>query len=51
MVVEKFPGANTLEVTEGIEAALDTLQPGLQGISVDTSLFRQATYVDQARDN
>ena len=51
MVVEKFPGANTVEVTEGIEAALDTLQPGLQGISVDTSLFRQATYVDQARDN
>ncbi len=51
MVVEKFPGANTLEVTEGIEAALDTLQPGLQGISVDTTLFRQATYVDQARDN
>ena len=51
MVVEKFPGANTLEVTEGIEAALETLQPGLQGISVDTSLFRPATYVDQARDN
>ena len=51
MVVEKFPGANTVEVTEGIEAALDTLQPGLEGITVDTNLFRPATFVDQARDN
>ena len=51
MVVEKFPGANTVEVTEGIEAALDTLQPGLTGVSVDTNLFRPATYVEQARDN
>ena len=29
LVVEKFPGANTLEVTEGVEEALDELRPGL----------------------
>ncbi|MCW2836189.1 MAG: acriflavin resistance protein [Marmoricola sp.] len=51
MVVEKFPGANTVEVTKGIEAALETLRPGLDGVSVDTNLFRPATFVDQARDN
>ena len=51
MVIEKFPGANTKEVTEEVEAALSTLSPGLEGISVDTDLFRPATFVDQARDN
>ena len=28
LVVEKFPGANTLEVTKGVEDALDKLAPG-----------------------
>src|SRR2546422_3080741 len=32
LVVEKFPGANTLDVTRGIEAKLAELQPGLSGI-------------------
>ena len=31
LVVEKFPGANTLEVTKGVEDALDKLKPGLAG--------------------
>ncbi|GAB6986461.1 efflux RND transporter permease subunit [Nocardioides pyridinolyticus] len=51
MVIEKFPGADTTEVTRGIEDALDTLSPGLEGIAVDTDLFRPATFVEQARDN
>ena len=51
MVVEKLPGANTVEVTEGVEAALATLAPGLPGITVDTDLFRPASFVDQARGN
>ncbi len=51
MVVEKFPGANTVEVTKGIEGALSGLQPGLTGISVDTTLFRPATFVERAKDN
>ena len=37
LVVEKFPGVSTPEVTEGVENALETLRPGLTGISTDTS--------------
>ncbi len=51
MVIEKLPSANTVEVTEGVEDALETLAPGLEGISVDTNVFRPATFVEQARDN
>ena len=31
LVIEKFPGANTLEVTRGVEEALAALAPGLGG--------------------
>jgi Cu/Ag efflux pump CusA len=51
LVVEKFPGANTLEVTEGVEDALEALKPGLSGMSADTSVFRPATYIADALDN
>ena len=32
LIVEKFPWANTLDVTRGVDAALDELRPGLAGI-------------------
>lgn len=51
LVVEKFPGASTLEVTRGLEEALDELQPGLAGLRTDTSVFRPATLIDDAIDN
>jgi Cu/Ag efflux pump CusA len=51
LVVEKFPDADTLEVTAGIEAALDAMRPGLTGISIDTTVFRPATYVEEAVRN
>jgi CzcA family heavy metal efflux pump len=51
LVVEKFPGANTLEVTRGIEAALDELRPGLSGIAIDTTLFRPAGFIESATRN
>ena len=51
LVVEKFPGANTLEVTRGVEGALDKLQPGLSGMEVDPGVFRPATYIEDAIDN
>ncbi|MCU1452108.1 MAG: transporter, partial [Acidimicrobiales bacterium] len=51
MVVEKLPGANTIEVTKAVDAALDTLAPGLQGIAIDRSIFRPATYVQKASHN
>ena len=51
LVVEKFPGANTLEVTRGIEDALDALRPGLRGVEVDSTIFRPASSVEAALDN
>jgi CzcA family heavy metal efflux pump len=51
LVVEKFPGASTLEVTKGVEDALDELRPGLAGLETDTSIFRPATLIEDATDN
>ena len=51
LVVEKFPGANTLDVTRGVEAALAELRPGLPGIEVDMSVFRSASYIEMAFAN
>ena len=51
MVVEKFPGANTAEVTKGVEDALEALRPGLTGINTDTSWFAPSDYVAAAADN
>ncbi len=51
MVVEKFPGANTLDVTNGIDRALAALQPGLRGIHVDSHIFRQASFIQTAIHN
>ncbi|MGH2978191.1 MAG: efflux RND transporter permease subunit, partial [Solirubrobacterales bacterium] len=51
LVVEKFPGQNTLEVTRGVEAALEDLKPGLAGMEPDTSVFRPASYIEDAIDN
>ena len=51
LVVEKFPGANTLDVTRGIEAKLAELQPGLSGIQIDTGIFRPASFVEMAIGN
>ncbi|MGI9658737.1 MAG: efflux RND transporter permease subunit, partial [Gaiellaceae bacterium] len=51
LVIEKFPGANTLEVTRGVEAALDELRPGLGDMRPDTSVFRPATLIENAIDN
>ncbi|MEY9967232.1 Cu/Ag efflux pump CusA [Streptacidiphilus sp. MAP12-16] len=51
LVVEKLPGANTLAVARGVEAAMADLKPGLTGITVDTSVFRPATFVESALHN
>ena len=51
LVVEKLPGANTLAVTKGIEQAMAELKPGLSGVTVDTSVFRPANFVDSALHN
>jgi Cu/Ag efflux pump CusA len=51
LVVEKLPGANTLEVTHDVEEALDELRPGLAGMRVDSHVFRPADFIETALDN
>jgi CzcA family heavy metal efflux pump len=51
LIVEKFPSANTLEVTRGVEDAIEKLKPGLQGIEIDTTIFRPASFIETAIDN
>ena len=51
LVIEKFPGANTLEVTRGIEAAMREMAPGLKGIAVDPNVYRPATFIQTALHN
>jgi CzcA family heavy metal efflux pump len=51
LVVEKFPGANSLAVTHGVEKALDELRPGLKGIEIEKAIFRPATFIETAFHN
>lgn len=51
LIVEKQPEANTLELTRKVEAAIESLRPGLTGIDVDTTIFRPATFIERAIDN
>jgi CzcA family heavy metal efflux pump len=51
LVVEKAPGANTVNVTKGVDRALADLEPGLPGIQIDARIFRQADFIEMALDN
>ena len=51
LVVEKFQGANTIEVTKGVEDALDSLKPGLPGVQIDSQIFRPASFIELAIHN
>jgi CzcA family heavy metal efflux pump len=51
LIVEKQPAGNTLEVTRGLEQALATLAPGLQGVNVDATIFRPATFIERSINN
>jgi len=51
LVVERFPGASTLDVTRGVERAIESLKAGLSGVEVDTQIYRPATFIEQAMDN
>lgn len=48
LVIEKFPEANTAEITKAVEAALEDLKPGLSGMEVDTSIYRPASFIESA---
>ena len=51
LIVEKFPWANTVEVTRGVEEAIEAMRPGLSGINIDTTIFRPATFIEVALNN
>jgi Cu/Ag efflux pump CusA len=51
LVVEKQPGASTVEVSRGLEEALASLSVGLPGVELDSSLYRPADYVSDAQRN
>jgi CzcA family heavy metal efflux pump len=53
MNIDEQYGANTLDVTAGIEAALADLRPGLEqeGVTLHAGLFRPANFVTAATDN
>ncbi|SDK91181.1 Cu/Ag efflux pump CusA [Arthrobacter sp. ov407] len=47
LVIEKFPETNTMDVTRGVDEVLHELQPGLPGVTIDTSVYRQASFIDE----
>ena len=51
VAIEKFPGFNTLEVTRGVERALDELKPGLPGIEINTTIYHPASFIERATSN
>ncbi|MDQ1716635.1 MAG: hypothetical protein QOE89_588, partial [Pseudonocardiales bacterium] len=51
LVIQKFPGANTREVTKAVEEALTDMKPGLSGVTIDTTVYRPATFIDTALHN
>lgn len=51
LVMEKFPWANTVDVTERVDETLAALSLGLPGVEMDASLFRPATYLGLAMGN
>ena len=51
LVVEKYPWANTLETTKGVEDAIDELRPGLPELKIDPTIFRPADFIEVAFHN
>ena len=51
LVVQKLPWANTADVTAGLDAAIEELRPSLPGIELDPTIFRPATFIEDAIDN
>ena len=51
LIVDKFPWGNTLDVTRGVDAALSEMRPGLPGVAIDSTIFRPATFIEDAIHN
>jgi Cu/Ag efflux pump CusA len=46
LVIEKLPGTNILDVTDGVEEAIAALKPGFSSIDFDATVFRPASFVE-----
>jgi CzcA family heavy metal efflux pump len=51
LIVEKYPWGNTLDVTHGVEKALDAMRPALPGVIIDPTIFRPATFIEMSLHN
>lgn len=51
LIVEKQLDANTLDVTRLVEKALSEMAPALQGMSIDSEIFRPATFIERSINN
>jgi CzcA family heavy metal efflux pump len=51
LIVEKYPWANTLEATRGVEDALKEIQIGLPEMKIDPTIFRPADFIEVAFHN
>jgi len=51
LVVEKLPWGNTLNVTRDVNRVIDSLKPGLPGITFDTTIFRQSNFINTSIHN
>ena len=51
LIVQKYRGANTKEVTDGVEQTMKEMTPGLPAIEYDTTIFRPATFIEESINN
>src|SRR5688572_1969478 len=51
LIVQKYRGANTKEVTDGVEETMEEMAPGLPAIEYDTTIFRPATFIEESINN
>ncbi|WP_369142334.1 efflux RND transporter permease subunit [Streptomyces sp. R44] len=51
LIVEKLPWGDTPEITKNVEKAIESLEPGLPGITFDTTVFQQEDFIHTAIDN